>query len=164
MSSDPVVPLKVENAQEGTSDADRELRGAIGIEAGRPDRLLEREYPDARPLGEIPGEPAPKLRETAETVGSAVGRAVNRARELPHRLAEMKERFTVIRGRAREEAATKAEEAGETARQKLQHAQTRIQHYAHDYPIQFILGVGAGCFALGVIMRIWRSNRRGQRT
>lgn len=164
MSSDPVVPhnvpLDVENAQEGTYSAletNRELKDAVGIRAGRTERLLEREYRDSRPLGEIPGSPSPRLRETAETVGSAFGRAVNRARELPHRLAEMKQRFTVIRGRAREEAAIAAENVGETAQQKFQ----RVRTSAHDYPIQFILGTGAVCFALGAVLRIWRSDRHG---
>lgn len=162
MSSEPVVPLKVENAQESpyvAPDTDRELRGAEGIRAGRTDRLLEREYRDSRPLGEIPGESAPKLRETAETVGSAVGRAVNKARDLPRRLTEMKQRFTLIRGRAREDAATTAEEVRETARHKFQQARTRVQHYAHEYPIQFILGIGAAAFVLGSFLRVWRSNR-----
>ncbi len=164
MSSEPVVPPNVENAQESPDfapEADRELRDAVGVRAGRAERLLEREYTDSRPLGEIPGEARPKLRETAETVGTVVGRAVNRARELPQRLAGMKDRFTVIRGRVREDAASTAEEVGETAKQRFQQAQTRVEYYAHEYPIQFILGVGAACFGLGVIMRIWRSNSRG---
>lgn len=160
MSSDPVIPINVENAQESARvEPARELNGAEGIRAGRTDRLLQREYRDSRPLGEIPGEPTAKLRETAETVGSAVGRAVSKARDLPRRLAEMKQRFTVVRGRAREEAATTAEEVRENARQKFQQAQTRVQHYAHEYPVHFILGVGAAAFVFGLFLRLWRSDR-----
>jgi ElaB/YqjD/DUF883 family membrane-anchored ribosome-binding protein len=164
MSSDPVVPINAENERESpyvAPDTHGRVEDTEGILAGRGDRLLEREYPDSRPLGEIPGEPSPRLRETAETVGTAVGNAVNKARDLPRRLSDMKRRLTVIRGRAREDAATTAEEVRETARQRFQQAQTRVRHYAHEFPVQFILAMGGVAFVLGVFLRVWRSNHRG---
>jgi hypothetical protein len=165
MSSEPVVPLNNAEKETDTSyvapGTERELRSDELVSRNRPDRLIERESRDSRPLGEIPGEPAHRLRETAETVGSAVGRAVNMARDLPRRVEEMKERFTIIRGRAKEDAAATAEEVRETAKHKMRQAQTRVQFYAREYPIEFILGVGAFGFVIGMFLRAWRSSRRG---
>ncbi len=164
MSSEPVVPLNNAEKEEASpfvapEDIQHRPARAQRVMPNRTDRLLERQYPDKRPLGEIPGEPSPRLRETAETVGSVVGRAVNKARELPRRVAEMRERFAVIRGRTQESAAGTAGEFKETAKQKARLAQTRAQYYAHEYPLQFIGVVGASCFFLGMILRAWRSNR-----
>lgn len=105
-------------------------------------------------------EPAPRVRDAAETVGAAVGKAVGKVRELPRRVSEMKERLTVVGGRKREDTATKAAEVKETARVRLHEAQSRADQIAHEYPIQFILGMGAAAFMLGFVMRIWRSSRR----
>ena len=163
MSSEPVVPLNnVEKEEESPYVAPglQHLPArAQRVIPNRTDRLLEREYPDSRPLGEIPEKPSPRLRGTAETVGSAVGKVMNTARDLPRRVAEMKERFTVIRGRTQENAASTAEDLKETAKQKARQAQTRVQHYAHEYPLQFIGAVGAAGVVLGIILRVWRSSR-----
>ena len=170
MSSEPAVPFnndeRVEDSPYVAPGTDRELRkeehGPVEeISAGRTDRLLEREYPRSRPLGEIPREPAPRLHDAAETVGAAVGSAVNKARDLPRQFSEMKERFTIVRGRVREDTATTASELRENAKQKFEQAQTRAEHYAHEFPLQFILGVGAFGFVIGMFLRAWRSNRRG---
>ncbi len=173
MSSEPVVPLNNEEREEESPyvapGTERDLRRAAGSVAARTDRMLEPEYRDSRPLGELPirrvprerDEGANRVRGTAQTVGSAVGKVVNKARELPGRLAEMKERFTVIRGRTQENAASKASEIGENAKQKVSEARTRIEHYAHESPLQFVLGVGGACFVVGMILRMWRSSRRG---
>ncbi len=163
MSSEPVVPLnnaeKEEESPYVAPGLQHQPARAQRVMPDKTDRLLEREYPDSRPLGEIPGEPSPRLKGTAETVGSAVGRAINKARDLPRRVAEMKERFTVIRGKTQESAASTAEDFKETAKQKARQAQTRVQHYAHEYPLQFIGVVGATCVVLGMILRVWRSSR-----
>lgn len=162
MSLEPVVPLtNAENEPESPYVApgtERELRNT-GSATTSPDRLLEPEYRDSRPLGEIPAPSAQRLRGTAETVGSAVGKAVNTARDLPRRLAEMKERFTVIRGRTQENATSTAAEISDNAKQKMYKTRTRVEHYAREYPVQFILGAGGACFVLGMLLRIWRSSR-----
>lgn len=148
MSSEPVVPI------------DRD------VSASETSRLI----PQSEIAGELPVAsdvtvpqpevPATRKREAAETVGAAVGKAVVRVREVPRRMAEMKERFTVIRGRAREDAASTAGDFRENARQKVQEARTRADYLAHEYPLEFILGVGAAAFVLGFALRIWRSSRR----
>lgn len=163
MSSEPVVPLNHAEREEESPyvapGTDRDLRRDENLLASRTDRLLEPEYRDARALGQIPGG-ASKAQGAAQTVGSAVGRAVNTARDLPRRLSEMKDRFTVIRGRTQGEAGSTAQEVRQTAKQKMDQARSRVQFYANEYPVQFILGVGAACFVVGVFLRVWRSNRR----
>ena len=126
MSSEPVVPLnnaeKEDESPYVAPGTERELRPQGVTGATRTDRMLEHEYRDSRPLGQLPipraaqdrvglergAESTSRMRDTAQTVGSVVGKAVNTARDLPRRLAEMKERFTVIRGRAQENAASNA--------------------------------------------------------
>jgi ElaB/YqjD/DUF883 family membrane-anchored ribosome-binding protein len=105
----------------------------------------------------------PRLNHTAESIGSAVGSAVERVRELPRRLQgrmqEMKQRFTVIRGRARGDASEAARDLKQTAEQKIVQARSRAAHYAREYPIQVILAVTGAAFILGFSLRIWRSTR-----
>lgn len=142
MSSKPNTPL---------NDA-AELETPVYVPAGSVDRQLPEQATTTN---------SGALHDTAESVGAAMGKAVGKVRELPRRMAEMRERFTVIRGRAREDAASRAVEMKETAKLRVSQAQTRAEYYAHEYPIQFILGVGATAFVLGFILRIWRSSRRG---
>ena len=102
---------------------------------------------------------SPRLDNTAGAIGNAVGAAVDRVRHLPERFSEMKQRFTVIRGRARDKSAVAAEDLKETARVRTRQAQMRVQHLANEYPVQFILGVAGAAFVMGFILRIWRSRR-----
>ncbi len=99
----------------------------------------------------------PRLNDTAEVIGNAVGVAVESVRRLPERLQEMKERFTVIRGRVQEDAAAAAEEWKEVAREKAEQARNRAAQLAHDYPLHLIAGVAGVAFLGGVALRIWRS-------
>jgi ElaB/YqjD/DUF883 family membrane-anchored ribosome-binding protein len=183
MSSEPAVPFddndKVEESPYVPPGKDRELRPELreevkgptdAIAAGRTERLLEPEYPGARPLGEIPHEPVSnrfeaaegaKLQDAAESVGAAVGKAISTARDVPRRLSVMKERFTVIRGRVQEDTTTAAVEMRENARQKIVRARSRTEIYAHEYPLKFIARVGIAGFVLGMMLRAWRSSRRG---
>ncbi|HYG99089.1 MAG TPA: hypothetical protein VD837_08155 [Terriglobales bacterium] len=137
MSSEPVPPLENRDILAETS----RVRTAVPVP--------ERELPPGRP----------RLHNRAESVGSVVGKAVGRVRDLPRRVSEMKERFTVIRGR-RGGAAPSAGELKETARQRVYEARSRAEFYAHEYPVQFIAAAGAAAFVLGFIMRVWRSSRR----
>ncbi len=123
--------------------------------------MAEPAIPVDDPNRELPAEAAatrnPRLNETAEAIGGAVGSAVDTVRHLPERLQEMKERFTVIRGRVQEDAATTATEWKETAREKAAQARNRAAQLAHDYPLHVIAAVAGLGFILGVALRIWRS-------
>ncbi len=149
MSSDPVVPI---NRDTSITDSARvrsrsEIAGELPIASD-----VTVPQPDI-----VRGD---RKRDAAETVGAAFGKAVVRVRELPRRMADMKQRFIVIKGRTREDAASTAGEIRENARQKVYEARTRAEHLAHEYPIEFILGAGATAFVLGFALRIWRSSRR----
>jgi hypothetical protein len=149
MSSEPVVPI------------DKDVRASDTTRL-TPRADIAGELPVASDVTVPQPEIAPttRKREAAETVGTAVGKAVLRVREVPRRMAEMKQRFTVIRGRTREEAASTAGELRENARQKVYEARTRAEYLAHEYPMQFILGAGGTALVLGFALRVWRSSRR----
>jgi hypothetical protein len=100
---------------------------------------------------------SPALNGAAERLGSALGSAVERVKELPRRLEEMKQRFTVIRGRTREDAAAAAAEWNQTARQKLRVARNRAQLLADEHPVEVVLGAAGLAFVVGFMLRIWRS-------
>jgi len=112
--------------------------------------------------------PGARLNDAAENVGTWVGTTVNRARALPEQLDRMRERFTVIAGRKREDAAGRAAEwkyraqrrAGEvreSAEQQLLRARLRAQQVTNEYPLQVIAACAVLGFAAGVSLRLWRS-------
>ncbi|MFB3917945.1 MAG: hypothetical protein ACE14M_14545 [Terriglobales bacterium] len=106
-----------------------------------------------------PGEQAQaRMNETAERVGYAVGKASATIWDLPRRLQYLKQRFIVIRGRTREDAAAAAAGWRQTAAQRAAQTRTRAQQLAHDYPLHAILGCAAAAFVIGFALRIWRSN------
>jgi ElaB/YqjD/DUF883 family membrane-anchored ribosome-binding protein len=100
-----------------------------------------------------------RLNEATGAIGGAVGSAVEEVRRLPERLEEMKARFTVIRGRAQEGAASKAADLKQAAREHAHGARSRAAYYAREYPLHVIAAVAGAGFALGIALRIWRSTR-----
>ncbi|MGI9103147.1 MAG: hypothetical protein ACR2IF_11970 [Terriglobales bacterium] len=96
--------------------------------------------------------------EAAEKIGTIMGAAVDQVRRLPDRLEEMKHRFTVISGRAREDAKAKASDLTEEARLKAWEARTRAERLAHDYPVQVIAGAAAAGLVVGILLRLWRDH------
>jgi ElaB/YqjD/DUF883 family membrane-anchored ribosome-binding protein len=110
-------------------------------------------------LGVEPRTSSTRLNQTADALGSAVGSAVENVRHLPQRLQEMKQRFTVIRGRTQKQAASKAADLKETARERAQAARTVAAYYAREYPLHVIAGAAGVGFILGIALRIWRSPR-----
>ena len=151
-----------------------------------------RDLPAALPEEASPAS-NPRLNQTAETIGSAMGTTVR----------ELKSRFQVVKGGAAESASSTAAEwkqrAGDTvdqvkksaseavqsatnkasevfdsarqraseavanarskAAQKAEVARRRASYYADEYPVHVALGAAAAGFALGVALRIWRSQR-----
>ena len=125
-------------------------------------------------IGHIPATPAnPRLNSAAESVGTALGTAVNRVRQLPDRLQDAKSRFTVIRGRKGRDVKEEAKEAAENAvnrirevsadvqdqaRDTVAQARTRADYLAHERPLDFIAGAAAFGMILGIGLRIWRDH------
>ena len=110
--------------------------------------MPERELPPA----------TPGLQDAAESVGNAVGAAVHRVRNLPQRLQEMKARFVVIRGRAREEAGEKAREMKDKAGETATYARARANRVARENPLGVVAAVAGFGFLVGVALRIWRDH------
>lgn len=110
---------------------------------------------------ELPPAPVERgagpLNEAAERVGILVGVAVERARELPRRLSELKQRFIIIRGRKTEDVSVAAAQYRRDAERKLRQARNRAEFLANEYPVQVIAGIAAAAFVLGFGLRIWRS-------
>ncbi len=129
----------------------------------------------AAPDRQLPEDPmGARLTETAETIGTAVGKAVNTVRDLPERLEgmkdDMKHRLQVVRRQGgpsagdkikdkAEELKDKAGELKERAGEKVGKARQRASRLASENPLAVILAAGIAAFALGVILRLWRSNR-----
>jgi ElaB/YqjD/DUF883 family membrane-anchored ribosome-binding protein len=150
MSSEPVVPVGRVDSVTETSTRPGHIAGELPIAS---DVTV--------PQPELtPGSP---LRGTAQSVGTAFGKAVAKARGVPSRMAELRQRFTVIRGKAREDTASAAQDIRQNARQKLTSVRTRAQYYAHEHPLEFIVAAGGVGVVLGFALRIWRSSRRDER-
>lgn len=155
-------------------------------------RALPRDVPPALPEEASPAN-NPRLNQTAENIGTAVGSTVR----------EMKSRFRVVKGGAQEsissttedlkqragetveqvkqraseavqQASSKASEVLDAAKQRasaamdtartkvsdsMQAARNRAAYLRDEYPLQVVMGAAAAGFVLGVVLRIWRSNR-----
>ncbi len=117
-------------------------------------------YPEP---GELPKAlPQSDIHAAAERVGDAVGSAVEKVKELPGRLQEMKDRFTVIRGRAQRDLSNRAEEIADDLKQQAQltvsRARTRAERLRREQPLAVILGAAAFGMVLGIVLRIWRDH------
>lgn len=123
-----------------------------------------------------------RITHAAEQIGSAMGRAVSVARDMPQKIGgELRGRFQVISGQARQRGARSYEElksaAGEgidrvkdvagpkvnqlgtRATEKMHLARNRAERIARDRPVEVILGAFGAAIVLGTALRIWRSNR-----
>ncbi len=98
----------------------------------------------------------------AERVGDAVGAAVEKVKELPDRLQDMKERFTVIRGRAQEDITNRASELADDLKEQAQvtvdRARLRAQRLKRENPLAVIAGAAVLGLVLGIVLRIWRDH------
>ncbi len=113
--------------------------------------------------GELPKAlPQSKIHAAAERVGDTLGGAVGKVKELPARLQEMKDRFTVIRGRAQRDLSNRAEEIADDLKQQAQltvtRARTRAERIRREKPVAVILGAAAFGLVLGIALRIWRDH------
>ncbi len=117
----------------------------------------------------------PQWNQAAEQIGSSLGRAVTKVRQMPQRAEqvaqeltnEVRDRLEVIRreqapsvtARLREKAEQTADELKGRARENVQVARIRAQRLAREKPLQIIVVAFGAAFIVGVALRIWRSNR-----
>ncbi len=129
---------------------------------GGPPLHEPRYHSNVAPVGRTETRSNLALSDAAERVGNAVGSAVEKVRELPERLQQMKERFTVIRGRTQEDLSTKAGEIADDLKQQAQltvtRARTRARYIAREHPRAVILGAAVVGMVLGIVLRVWRDH------
>ena len=130
-----------------------------------PVRDPERELPaDIRAVN-------PQLKQAAEQIGSALGRAVSKVREMPRRGEQLKDELrdrlrTIRQGdtgpgiatRIRESAEQTADELKGRARENVHIVRNRAERLARESPVEIIVVAFGAAFLLGVVLRIWRSN------
>jgi ElaB/YqjD/DUF883 family membrane-anchored ribosome-binding protein len=118
-----------------------------------------RYHPNLAPVSRAETRSNLALNSAAENIGSAVGTAVENART---RLQEMKQRFTLIRGRAQEDISTKASEVAEDlkdqAQRRVTQARSRAELLAQQEPLRVIMMAGVVGVVLGITLRIWRDH------
>ena len=115
---------------------------------------------------EAPGEGAgynpQRRRSLGETTGQlsqTIERARSIARELPERMGTVRDRFEMIRGRLGEESSRQFERARSYADKAWHNARLRSERMRRERPMQVLAGAALGAFAVGVLVRIWRSRR-----
>jgi len=173
-NNEPLSDMRWPETVDGANNPD-----ALPRSRPAPAALLPEDTP-SRPLGEWPHsditeaatpETDTRLQNAGEAVGSAIGVAINQAKDIPNRLQDgvqhLKRRFRVITGggsanlkqrasELSEEAADRASEVADEARRQARQWETRARHYAHYYPFQFIAGASAAGFVVGFLLRLWR--------
>ena len=131
------------------------------------------------------GTQNPRLNETAEKIGSAVGDVVNRAQEARRRFESAKQdvrersesKVEGIRRRAQERwsnatetvqqrleawkqtALASADDARQVITSRGREFRTKARGYVDENPYHVILGIAGAAFAIGLTIRIWRSQR-----
>jgi hypothetical protein len=138
----------------------------------------------------------PRLNQTAENIGSAVGNTVREMKDLKSRLRGAKEesaesawsaaagwkqraeesideakqrasravqaagdKASEVLGTARQRASDAVDAARAKASENIEATRRRATYVANEYPVHLVLGAAGAAFALGVALRIWRSNR-----
>lgn len=99
------------------------------------------------------------MRETTGQLSQTIERARTIARELPDRMSNVRERFQMIRGRLGEESSRQFDRARVYADQAWHNARLRTDRLRRERPMQVLAGAAIGAFAVGVLLRIWRSRR-----
>jgi ElaB/YqjD/DUF883 family membrane-anchored ribosome-binding protein len=113
-------------------------------------------------------------RRTAESVGNRVGKAVNAinssvrsgldvvsegSRQAGEKFAEAAEETRVHAQKLALEAGRRAQDLRDAAIYRARKARSEARRFANERPIEIILGIAGAAFVVGVVLRIWRSNR-----
>jgi ElaB/YqjD/DUF883 family membrane-anchored ribosome-binding protein len=128
-----------------------------------------RYHPNMAPTARAHSRSSLATNPLSERVGEAMGNALESMKNIPDRLQDMKERFTIIRGRAQEDLAAKASEVAEDVKERASDARnraeqmardmrTRTELYASQDPLGFIARAAVVGVVLGIALRIWRDH------
>jgi len=121
-----------------------------------------RYHPNYAPVGRAHYRSNLALSNAAERMGNIFGSAIEKVKELPDRLQDMKHRFTLIRGRSQEELSDRAGEMAEDVKEQAQrtfsNVRSRAERLAREEPLRFIGGAALAGMALGIGLRLWRDH------
>jgi ElaB/YqjD/DUF883 family membrane-anchored ribosome-binding protein len=182
------IPLKGNDPSVPELPEEREVRSSADVPTyddypGEPHRAVD--WRERQERWRTYGTQNPRLNETAEKIGSAVGDMVNRAQDARRRFDSMKEDVRRSSGSKVEEIKQRTQEqwssATETAQQRLdewkqtarasaedtrdrivqrtREARVKTRAYVEENPHHVILGIAGAAFAVGLTARLWRSHR-----
>lgn len=100
-----------------------------------------------------------KMEVISNSVKSGLGTVAERSKEVGEKLSEVAEE---TRDRAKDlalEAGRMAQDLREATIYRAQQARREARRFANERPIHAILAVGGAAFLVGLLLRIWRSNR-----
>jgi ElaB/YqjD/DUF883 family membrane-anchored ribosome-binding protein len=127
---------------------------------------------DVREL--VPRDRGERLVDAAETFGSALGSAVGAIRgKVQSGLEVVKKRSDgkrtsvedlteKVRDRAervRDEASQRIQEWSSIAQHRVRILRERAREFSRDRPAELVLAIGGVAMIVGIILRLWRSNR-----
>ncbi len=118
----------------------------------------EPHYSNLSPASRTPTRSSLAYNPLAEKVGDVVGSAIESVKSLPDRLQEMKQRFTVIRGRAQEDLAARASDVAGDVKERASDLRSRAQRMAREDPLRFIARAAVAGAVMGIVLRIWRDH------
>jgi ElaB/YqjD/DUF883 family membrane-anchored ribosome-binding protein len=178
--NDPAVPEPRDDEREVRSSADVPTYDTYPAE---PPRNIDWQQRQER--WRAASNQNPRLNETAEKIGSAVGEMMNRAQDARRRISSAQDdmrrssgsKVEEIKQRAQEKwtnatdvaqqrledwkrtARDSAESAREQIAQRTREARVKTRVYVDENPHHVILGIAGAAFAVGLAARIWRSQR-----
>jgi ElaB/YqjD/DUF883 family membrane-anchored ribosome-binding protein len=88
-----------------------------------------------------------------------VGTVVNRARRLPSRIGEFKERLGAEAHRYRAEDSNKTDELTSQAEAKVRQVREEARRYSRQNPLATLAFAGIVGLVLGFGLRLWRDHR-----
>lgn len=104
-------------------------------------------------------EHASKLETISNSVKSGLESVTERSKEVGEKISEV---AGATRDRAKDfaiEAGRLAQDLREATIYQTQQAGRKARRFANEQPIHAILAIGGAAFLVGLLLRIWRSNR-----
>ncbi len=100
-----------------------------------------------------------KMEVISNSVKSGLGTVAERSREVGEKFSEVAEE---TRDRAKDlalEAGRRAQDLREATIYRAQQARREARRFANERPVHAVLAIGGAAFLIGLLLRIWRSNR-----
>ena len=117
----------------------------------------------ADPAHLLPEETATKPESKMEMIGNSVKSGLETVTEKSKEVGEkLSEVAAETRDRAKDlalEAGRRAQDLREAAIYRAQQARREARRFTNERPMHAILAIGGAAFVVGLVLRIWRSNR-----